>query len=363
MARLALLISGMGPGGAERVMSILSSGWAERGDEVILLTLEPPGTPPFHPLHPAVDHRPLGLARVSRNPVDAVLANLSRLRRLRRAIRATRADAVLSFGTEMNVLVLIASLGLGIPVVVSERNDPRLYPTSRFWRFARRLVYPLADAIAAQTRAAAAALGGGDRVAVIPNPVPPPPPFEPRPIGTSSQAIAVGRLVPDKGFDILLEAFARVARDRPNWSLTILGEGPDRAMLERRAGMPDLAGRVRLPGVTTDVAAAMRGADLFVLSSRSEGFPNVLCEALALGMPVIAAECGGSPAELIENGVDGLLVPSEDVAGLADAIRRLTGDAAERGRLAAAAPAAVADLDPARILARWDALLLRRGER
>lgn len=362
MSRIVLIISGMGAGGAERVMSILSGAWAARGDHVVLLTLAPEGTPSFHPLHPNVEYRPLGVASVSRNPVEAVLANLRRLVRLRRAIREARADAVLSFGTEMNVLTLLATRGLGIRVVVSERANPRDYPTGRVWRSARRLVHPFADAVIAQTRAAAAALAdSSSRVVVVPNPVPTPPPGETRPTSPRPRVIAAGRLVPEKGFDLLLEAFARVAPLRPEWSLTILGEGPSRRELEPRAASADLAGRVDLPGVSRDVAGAMRGADLFVLSSRSEGFPNVLSEAMALGLPVIAADCESGPADLVESGVNGILVPPNDVGALASALLCLTGDADERARLAAAAPGAVAHLAVPANLALWDDLLFPDG--
>jgi len=363
MARLALIISGMGAGGAERVMSILAGAWAARGDHVVLLTLAPGDAPSFYPLHPAIAYRPLGIASVSRNPVEAVLANLRRLIRLRRAIREARPDAVLSFGTEMNVLTLAATRCLGLRVVVSERNDPRHYPFGRPWRLARSLAYRVADAVATQTRAAANALAGMPRVVVVPNPAPTPPAGEARPTGPRPHVIAVGRLVPDKGFDLLLEAFARVAPLRPEWSLTVLGEGPARAELERRAALSDLAGRVRLPGVLSDAAGAMRGADLLVLSSRFEGFPNVLCEAMALGLPVIATDCESGPADLVEDGVNGLLVPPENVEALAAALLCLTGDADERTRLARAAPGAVARLGVSEILAAWDALLFPEGRR
>ncbi|MEI6985419.1 MAG: glycosyltransferase family 4 protein [Rhodospirillaceae bacterium] len=363
MARLALIIAGMGPGGAERVMSNLANAWAARSDHVSLITLAPPEPPPFFPLHPAIEYRPLGLMARSAGRVEALRANLYRLVRLRRAIAAARPDAVLSFGTEMNVLTVLATLGLGLLVVVSERADPRHYPYGRSWRLLRRVTYPLADWVVVQTKTVAALFGGGRRVVIIPNPLPtmmdaPTQPPTTRPLATRPCIIAAGRMTAQKGFDLLLEAFSRVAADHPTWSLIILGDGEQRAALTNRANAPDLAGRVLLPGVVDDPAAVMRGADLFMLPSRFEGFPNVLCEAMACGLPVIAADCDSGPRDIVTDGVDGLLIPPDDIDALAAALDRLLADAALREKLAAAAPALSVRLALPAILARWDALLV-----
>jgi glycosyltransferase involved in cell wall biosynthesis len=196
-------------------------------------------------------------------------------------------------------------------------------------------------------------------VHVIPNAVPAPTAEPFRHAGRSEERaiLAVGRLEPQKGFDVLLRAFADVARSRPEWRLRIAGEGPERGRLEALVFDLGIEDRVNLDGVVSDIDAAMRSADLFVLSSRYEGFPNALCEAMASGLPVIATDCPVGPREIVRDGIDGVLVPPEDERALAGAMDRLMDDPASRERLGAAASAIAERFTPVAILDRWESLL------
>jgi glycosyltransferase involved in cell wall biosynthesis len=147
----------------------------------------------------------------------------------------------------------------------------------------------------------------------------------------SPALLAVGRLSRQKGFDLLLPAFAQLLSTAPDAHLTIAGTGPDESALRALSRTLGIADRVTLRGFVENPYPLMRAADLYVLSSRYEGFPNVALEALACGTPVIAASCPGV-AELILPGVNGWLAPVDDVAGLADALELATRTRAQLHR-------------------------------
>lgn len=352
----------MASGGAERVAAILCNHWAAKGWDVTLATLDDGTAPAFYPVTREVDRAALGLPR--NGLVARWRDTLGRVGRVRRLMRELRPDAVLSFIDETNVIALLAARGSGIPVVVAERIDPSVHRIPLRWSVLRRWTYPQARAVVVQTAAAAAYVSEawGIRALVVPNPVPRPPGRAPRAAGdgTRRRIVAMGRLEPQKGFDLLVAAFASIATERSGWDLAILGDGPGRPAIERSIRDRGLEGRIALPGRTSDATGELARSDLFVLSSRFEGFPNALCEAMAGGLPVVAFDCPSGPREIVRDGVDGVLVPAEDVAALAAALAKLTADEGLRASLAARAPEVADRFAVATIADRWEALLSGR---
>jgi glycosyltransferase involved in cell wall biosynthesis len=286
------------------------------------------------------------------------MANLVRVRRLREAIQTSAPDVVISFMDRTNVVALLATARTSTPIIVTERNCPMMHRTGKAWAALRRWLYPRADCVVVQSRDSLGYFSSAvrDRARVIPNPVFPPAReayvvAEP---GRSRRLIAMGRLDDQKGFDLLIRAFSRIAGAHPDWFLEIWGEGARRPKLEHLATSLGLSDRIRLPGITQQPGARMAEADLFVLSSRYEGFPNVLCEAMASGLAPVAFDCPTGPRDIIRNGVDGVLVPPADVAALALAMSRLMSDEIGRRRLAARAPDVAERFGIERIMGLWD---------
>jgi len=363
--RVVLAIPTLGPGGAERVMTLLAASLAARGHEVALLTLGPTGDD-FFAVETRVQRIGLGLMAHSASMLQALRANAQRVRALRRVISVIKPDAVLSFMTSMNVLTLFACAGLRARVVVSERIDPHSHLEGRVWRALRNIVYPHADAVVVQTENAAqwfrARLGNCPAIIVLPNPIAAAVDSQPSNIKIAKPFIlAAGRLVHQKGFDVLVRAFALVVDECPSLCLAIAGDGPQAQALRDLVAELGLDHRVIFLGAVSELQALMREADAFVLSSRYEGFPNVLLEALACRVPIVATDCPGGPREILGDGQFGLLVPCEDPAALAGALRRVSTDISLRERLSALAPVATAEYAVEHVVARWEALLRGGG--
>ena len=247
--RITLVISTFDSGGAQRVMSVMANYWAEQGEDITLITLTSQSDD-WYKLDPRVKRVGLGVLSTSTHIGQAIRQNVRRVMCLRRALQRANPDMVISFLDTTNVLTLMASWGLGIPVIVSERNDPHQRSIGMAWNGLRSLLYRHADAVVVQSCAVrdwALRLKGIKAIYVIPNPV--------SPIhngseqasshhGSSHTIVAMGRLVRVKGFDLLIEAFGRCAAKHSDWSLVVLGEGPERASLQTFAADLGIADRV-----------------------------------------------------------------------------------------------------------------------
>jgi glycosyltransferase involved in cell wall biosynthesis len=352
------VISALVLGGAEGVMTILAHEWARMGRAVTLINFAAPGEAAFYALDPAVREVRLALRRQSPNQVAGIVANLRRIVRLRRAIRQSQPDLVISFIDRTNILTLAATIGSSVPVIVAEHTDPRHGSTGRVWSALRTLLYRRAAAVLLLTRGALEAFPPAirRRTVVIPNPAGRE--LEGRAPATLTQPtiVAIGRLSPEKGYDRLLRAFARIAVERPEWRVVIWGEGTERQPLEALRAELGLTDRVALPGLTRQPLDELSEASILALPSRREGFPMVAVEALACGVPVVAFDCLSGPRELIQDGVNGRLIPADDVDGLAAALAALMDDPAERRRLGANGPQIVARFSLERVLGSWEDL-------
>lgn len=351
---ILFVIAGLGAGGAEKVIALIANHWVAQGWRVDILAFDDPDTPIFHSFDDRVRIFRLGLA-TGGGGLKSMLAQGRRLLAIRRHMSRCRPDAVISMLTKINVLTLLAGVGMRQRIIVSERNNPLSQQANAAWNATLMRLYPRAAAVVMQTKASMTCLPPMTRpiVRVIPNPIRASKDGE---IKTASVLTAAGRLTPQKGFDMLIDAFARISEQYPNWSLRIWGEGEIRSELEAQVRRLGLGHRVSLPGNSRPGEWTRHGG-IMVLSSRYEGFPNVLGEAMAAGMPVVAFDCAFGPGEMITHGVDGLLVPPDDVEALADAMAHMMDDQALAARLGGAARLSAARFSPEAIIGQWETLV------
>ena len=280
---------------------------------------------------------------------------------------------MVSFLTNVNVAALLASVGLNSRVVACERTYPPSVPVGLLLGTLRRITYSRAARVVMQSREGVSWLNSripSARGIWIPNPVVYPLPsgrhaVSPEALiqGGRKLLLAVGRMDAGKQFDELLRSFASVHTQFSDWDLAILGEGPERSSLERLAAALNIGPHVRFPGQVDNPSDWYLRANLFVLSSRYEGFPNALAEAMAHGCAAVSYDCDTGPRDIIRHGYDGLLVtPVGDVPALAKALRRLMSDDTERQHMAARAVEVRERFSTRHILQMWDELLTNVAE-
>ena len=311
------------------------------GVEVIALNDRRRGAPPLLRRLPSVLVHPVEDSRHWNLWVDLQLAR--RLRRTRGIVVTTRPSLNL-IAADLSPPGLVT---VGLEQVNLATWNPRL-------KDAMARLYPRLDVLVTLTeedrRAYAELLR--PRLERIPNTARPM--GGPAPDLAAPVVAAAGRLTGQKGFDLLVQAFADV--DRPGWRLRIFGSGEQKGKLEAMIDARGLSDRVELAGPASDLGAELAKASIFVLSSRREGYPLVLLEAMGKGLAVVAFDCPTGPGEIVDDHVNGLLVPAQDTARLAAAIRELIDDEPLRRRLAAAAARTGAEHGIEAVGPRWEAL-------
>lgn len=335
--KILFLIASLRGGGAERVAATLCNHWVKTGHEVVLVTFDTPEND-FYVSDNKIKRYSLKCFKTSKSKLEKVYSNLNRIWRLRKIVRYEKPTVILSFMDVANILALLSCLFINVPVIISERTYPPYFNNNNSFDKIRKFIYKFAAAFVAQTSNVekwASNFLTKQNIAVIGNPV------DIKNIATTkvreNVVLAVGRLSPEKGFDMLIQAFAQMHADYPNWRLKIVGEGTERQNLQNQINALKLDHKISLPGHTTNPQIEYANSKIFVLSSRVEGFPNVLIEAMTHGIAVTSFDCNSGPADIVTHEVDGLLVADNQVAALAAAMSRLAVDDVLRVKLGAEA--------------------------
>jgi glycosyltransferase involved in cell wall biosynthesis len=365
-----------GHGGVARSVLNLAARLAEHR-EVRLVSLYRRADEPAFPIDPRIDLEVLldvrrGLGSVARmlhhrptrmRPVPAE-RQLSRLtdRLLRRRLRSLSPGILVTTRPSLH-LAATRWATAGVRVVGQDhKNFPTRFANQRQAALLREAV-PALDAYVVLTNADAEDYRRElpqmrTHVAVIRNALPWPVAPDAAPLD-GRVVVAAGRLAREKGFGRLVEAFAPVARAHPDWRLHVYGDGAERPGLERRVRRLGLEDQIRLPGYVKDFRAVLAGASAYAMTSRAEGFPMVLIEAMSLGVPLVAMDCPRGPGEIVDDGKNGFLVPDGDVPGFTEGLRALVEDDELRRRCGRQAHEDARQYAPDTIVADWLGLFER----
>lgn len=304
-------------GGSERVMSIVANKMQERGYEVEIICLNDQIV--FYPINEGI--------KITHVEVEAGTKSLpKKLWWFRKYIQKTQPDIVIAFMVSVYTVTLLALMGIGIPVISSVRNDPA-YSNLRK-KITRKLLLPRSAHVVVQTQQIKKFFNKGIQkmTSVIYNPVNEKV-FKLQPTKKENRIISVGRLYPQKDQKTMIEAFAKVSEQHPDWQLVIYGEGPERKALEKMIQDPrfKIQDKVLLPGRSENIIDELNKSKIFCLSSVYEGMSNALVEAICVGLPIVTTKVSGTE-ELIKNGENGFIVNIGDKESMAKALTKIIED-------------------------------------
>ena len=347
--KICFVTSTLSSGGSERVISLLANALQERDHSVEIININRHEV--FYPINAEVK-----LTFVEEECGSTFIGK--KMLWLRSYVKKNRPDVVIPFMTDVECVTLASLMGVRIPVISSERYDPRAsnlqYKTIRwlFLRLTTHLVVQTEDIKSCYSKALQ------KRTSVIYNPV--------RndishstlhtPHSTLNQIVSVGRLAPQKNFPMLINAFAAIKDEFPDWQLIILGEGPDRESLQLTIDHLQLTDRVLMPGRSEHVIDELRKSKLFCMSTNAEGMSNALIEAMCVGLPVVSTDVCGAK-ELLREPESGLIVPVGDAESLTEALRKVMSNDEMMQQMAERNLAKAEWFKQDRIVDQWETLI------
>ncbi len=343
---IIISVGSLEKGGAERVIANLSRDLADQGHSVeillyydrnILYTID-------DRVKVTVDEKFIGKA----NPIKHMLWR-------RKYVKKSGADVFISFLAPFNMMNIAALLGLKIPIIVADRNDPRKIPQNPILRVARNILYTIADGVVLQnernreyfskrikrkSKVIYNSMDIGEYQGIA------------QKTEKQKKIVFVGRVIKQKRPEMLVSAFATIEKEFPDYSLVFYGDGDMRGQTAEQAADLGLAGRVELAGAVGNVFECIKDAELFVLCSDFEGMPNALLEAMCMGLAVISTRVSGA-TDVIKDGENGLLIDCDNTEMLADAMHKMLSDDELRRTCAMNAVKISKLLDKNKITAEW----------
>lgn len=310
--KIAFVIGALTPGGAERVISTLSNDLIEKFEVSIITFVK---SDPFYRLDPRIrtiycfDHidKPSSI-------FHSLKLNYRIGKKITAIVKKEQIDLLIGFITSANIIATIAAKFNGIPCLISERNDPLKKGIPHLWILLRKRIYPMANNLIVQTekvKAIYTKMLNSERITVLPNPISSDLSKLRKTNGSREKVIlSVGRLNDDKRQDKIIRAVHKL--NIKDWRVILIGNGPNKKKLTALIENYNLTEQIKILSDIKDVDRYYNEASIFVFTSKAEGFPNVLLEAMHFGVPCISTDCNFGPSDLIEDGVNGFLIPVDD---------------------------------------------------
>lgn len=320
--KIMFCTSSMGKGGTERVISVLSNYFIQDNQIVIVLNTT-------KNIDYALDKRIklIQLDKKQENINNSIARNITRIKTMKRVIESEKPDVILTFLPLPSFRAIIANRKYKIPIIVADRANPAYEYKDKISKILVKLLYNKADAFVFQTSEQKEYFNKKiqDKSIIIFNPIADE--FTKdldREVYKEKTIISVGRLAEKKNQKMLIDAFSKFLKTNPDYKLKIFGQGPLKEQLQNQINELDMDKNIFLCGVSNNIREELEKSEIFVLSSDSEGMPNVLIEAMAVGLPVISTDCPcGGPRELIDDGKNGILIPVKDEDKLIENLEQL----------------------------------------
>jgi GalNAc-alpha-(1->4)-GalNAc-alpha-(1->3)-diNAcBac-PP-undecaprenol alpha-1,4-N-acetyl-D-galactosaminyltransferase len=344
-------------GGAERVVSSLANELSNTY-EIIIVTLS--GSDSHYHLHPDIKHIKCSTKSTTSGTIFKALSNNYMLtKKLISILKNYNSDLVIGFTTTANILALIASQRLHIPCIISERSNPYIYVPNKFWTFLRKLTYKKANYIIVQTKLVQSFFNqftNQKKVIILPNPLA-------VDLTTNKQnnvpkenvVLSVGRLDKNKAQDLLIRAFSNI--DNTNWTLVFVGDGIEKQNYINLTKELNIESKVTFVGNSSKIYDYYNSSKIFAFTSKSEGFPNALIEAMYFELPCISTNCPTGPSEIIIDGINGFLIPVNDQSALEHNLEQLISSEELQKELGKNAYHTVKKFESEHVVSKWEKII------
>lgn len=355
--KIGFVIGKLSSGGAERVISVLSNELIERFD-ITIITFS--NSTPFYALDDRIKVVPCLEEPIKpKSILDSLKLNYNLVKRIAAISKQEQIDILIGFITSANILTVLAAKRNGIPSIISERNNPLVEDVPKLWEILRRFVYPRTDTLVLQTKGIKKLYEKkikANKITILPNPI----------SARLSQLrnenekhekiiLSVGRLDKNKCHDELITAFHAI---RPkDWKVKIIGDGNKKESLLALIDKYGLSDRIKIISKVKDIDKYYNEASIFVFTSKTEGFPNALLEAMHFGLPCISTDCNFGPSDLINDGINGYLVPVNNQDVLTNKLSTLINDENLQHKFSKNAVKTTENYMSKNVVSQWEALI------